>query len=446
MNTFKEYSMLVEGKERFIKRNKYLTPDQKDEVIKFFQANRQYENKVDWNKAHSMTYDEFTAIMVQSRSGRRTVLKHQAIKGSKEGSDYVQVRMPTKEFLAYIPLNFETAQKFNTREMGVCSGPWCIGHSDTSYHWNDEVISEQQVPIYVINRFSKWVVMIKDGNQKYDVWSVENNPRKVREGIPDFSIRKNLLSPAQKKMYDEIREEFFQDEAEEPEIDISDAEDAYNELVSDIETAREEWEAADENFYRECQDIKDATLDRYNDTLEEAKERVEDLQAQFDEAESLLSDLESETEEWVDNGEEGIEPYVLLDGEELILDDLNAAIKRLEDEKDDAEDDVSKIEDDISTIENIEPYEMAEEYDINWTEDPPSEDYKYDSVSVPSISHGIYSDYIDLMEEHGYVDSRHSDVDTDIYSYVMGETSHRETAESILSNHGFYHPEVVNQR
>jgi hypothetical protein len=210
MKSFKTY-LLEADYMRFLKINNNLSNSEKNEINRYFsKENPQAGSTIDWQDKNirKWTYDDFENIKMQYKSGMKKSGKLKCDKVKIKGLskyEYVNVRMPSKDFCAFIPLTFEAAQVMNTRKLGVCSGPWCIGHSSTPYHWNEEVIGGEQVPIYVVNDTSKWVVMIHPHNKNYDVWSVENDFYKKHMGIPGFSIRKNLLSPKQKEMYEKIR-------------------------------------------------------------------------------------------------------------------------------------------------------------------------------------------------------------------------------------------------
>lgn len=445
MKNFTQY--LIESKDRFIKKNKNLTKDQKKELIKFFKTNRQAENKIDWNKSSNMTYDDFLAIMMETKSGRKTKIKHQKIKGLTEGKDYIHVRMKTKEYLAYIPLTFDAAQKFNTKELGVCSGPWCIGHSGNAYHWNEEVIQEKQVPVYVVNTRSKWVVMIDKGNRKYNIWSIENVPSKVHEGIPNFSIRKELLDPKQKKLYDEIREDYY-DEEEETEIDVTDATNDYEKLIDDIDNAASKTESAKEEFDNETYAIKEETKEKFKEQISNAQEEINEKEKEIEEWEEIVEDIDYLDETDYEDGvtdfrdeyytEDEIEKYKR--GVESDIDDNNREIEEYQS-------DMGLADDQLRQIDDIEPYEMADA-EIDWIRYPPLEDDMYDDIDIPSVDDMDYSDYIDVMTEHGSFWSNNSSVDDDIREYVYysyyGGSSY-SSAEELLNDNDLYHPESVNE-
>jgi len=416
MKSFKYY--INEDKTRFIKNNPNLTAAQKDELIHFFKKNRQAEKEIDWNKYKTLTYDDFLDVMMKSKSGRKIKLKCNKIKvnGYKNGEDYVRVVMPAKDYCAFIPLKYEVAQYMNTRKFGPCSGDWCIGSTQTVIHWNDEVIEQQQVPIYVFNNESKWVVMIHENNKTYDVWSIENRPTKVHEGIPNFSIRKNLLRPNQKKMYDEIREEYYSEE-EYMEVDITEAEKAYEKLVTDIENAANQYERAYQEFYDTNERIK-------RDTIEEYESEAEELQEEEKKIMDILNEMEVNDEF-----------SVIYDGMSYTKDELEEKLEELQV-------DISSLYDKAYEIENMDVYEMYDAEGIVWTDEPMHEEDIYNDVEYVDINHPKYSDYTDLMEEYGF-DFNRDKVNEDIYYYIIGE--YTGAASSMLEKHTLYHPEVINQ-
>ena len=453
MKSFVEY--LIENKDRFIKKNKNLTDNQKDEIIKYFRKNRQAEKKIDWNKSGNMTISDFEDIMMQSKMGRKKKVKCASIKikGLTEEKDYINLRMKTKDFCAFIPLTFEAAQKFNTRELGMCSGPWCIGHSDDAYSWNNEVIEQKQVPVYVINTNSKWVVMIQEGNRDYDVWSIENSPTKTKQGIPGFSIRKELLNNKQKTMYDEIREDYYNDEVD-IEFDIEDAEIGYDAIIEDIDNATSSMEGARERFDNETYRIKSATEKYYKKKISDLEEENSSLQSEVDDIQSNVEELEilenefddDEDLETVDhNGEiysyQQVRTFMLA---------LNGDIEGIEDNISNNDTNIYNMQELHDSIDKIEYYEMSDNDVVDWVDYPPSEeDIGYD-IYIPSCFDNKYSDYFDLMEEHGYADNEiKSNCDQDIREYVYESSyggSQYSTASEVLNSSNIYHPEILNNR
>ena len=50
-------------KDRLINRNLNLTLEQKSEIIELLGKHPSYENKVDWNKSNSLTYEDFLKVL-----------------------------------------------------------------------------------------------------------------------------------------------------------------------------------------------------------------------------------------------------------------------------------------------------------------------------------------------------------------------------------------------
>ncbi|RLA64628.1 MAG: hypothetical protein DRQ78_05925 [Epsilonproteobacteria bacterium] len=218
MISFKQYLTEADYM-RFLKKNKNLTDDQKGKLNLFFKSDKKaanrYEKKWGWQSdvPQKMNWADFEDIMSMYNSGRRINLKSIKIPG-KKGEDYWTMRIKSKSYVANIPLNRSTATYMNSCKYGNLLVNYCVGWADDSQYWNDHVIEEQKVPIYVIDGRKKWVVMIKEGNKKYEVWD-KMNDRDVSIGnpepIPNFSIKKELLGSRQSKLYEEIRLEFYSD-------------------------------------------------------------------------------------------------------------------------------------------------------------------------------------------------------------------------------------------
>ena len=99
MKKFIEY--LTESKDRFNKKNKNLTKEQKKEIISFFKVNRQAERDVEWNISHMYDYERFFNIMMKYKSGRKsktTKMKCQSnLSGLTKDQDYVHLKLKSKE-------------------------------------------------------------------------------------------------------------------------------------------------------------------------------------------------------------------------------------------------------------------------------------------------------------------------------------------------------------
>ena len=211
MKTFKAY-LNEANYTRFLKQNKNLSPEQVKKLNDYFsKENRQAGAEIDWQtmKIATMTYNDFENIIIGYKSGFIKEMKVN-IPG-KKGEDYWKVNLNNKKFLAYIPLNYETAKFLNSKKYGTVATGHCIGWGKGDGYWKEHVLKEHKVPIYVIDGSGKWVVMIKESNNNFEVWNKANqrDSAKDKDTIPGFDITKEFLSSGLKKMYNKLRKDVF---------------------------------------------------------------------------------------------------------------------------------------------------------------------------------------------------------------------------------------------
>lgn len=292
MKSFKTY-YLTEDKTRFIKKNKNLSRAEKDVVINFFKEYEQavkqnHRTKIDWNKSGDMTYDDFEQIMdiiknsPSALKAKARKLRHKGIKGLKEGEDYVTVKTRNKAFLCYIPLHAKANQVIFSSHIGGVGHTGCIGSSQAQTYYKSEAVRKGFVPVVVIGK-SKDTVMVKRDNKSWELWDACNNrysngssPFVNKEMIPDFSIKKELMTSKLGDLYDWVRTDIWKKKIgnEYDEEDYDDAVTAYEELIVDIEGYVNEYRAAEEYGREEVDRI-------INQTIENYREKAEDVMTSF---------------------------------------------------------------------------------------------------------------------------------------------------------------------
>jgi len=287
MQTFKQYLYEAKDISRFLKKNKRLTDEEKALINRFFTANKQaskdFEMKYGWQSKtpNEMNWNDFVSIMQDYRVGRKLLLKKTKIPG-KKGEDYWPVKLKNKDFIANIPLNFETAQHLNSCKYGILHVNYCIGNTDWGpRYWSEHVLNEQKVPVYVVDGVGKWVVMILPDNKHYEVWDKFNAENKVspsnKEPIPGFSIRKELITPALAKVYNEIREDFYENDpnkAEYTEGDYEDACEEWDSLQSEIVDQARKYAGAIIDYDDYERRYRDEILDKLQDLIDETKDEI----------------------------------------------------------------------------------------------------------------------------------------------------------------------------
>lgn len=431
MKSFTEYLNEADYK-RFLKKNKNLNDEQRKEINKYYsRTNTQAGSIMNWQSKEfrNMTYDDFVDDMINYKSGFKEKLKVN-IPGS-QGKDYWQVRLKTKGFLAYIPLHQKTAEFFNSAKFGTCKTRHCIGWEDDPSYWDEHVIDNQEVPVYIIDGRGKWVVIIVDGNRKYQVWDKRNKEdisKYNKNPIPGLDIKKELMTSKLKSLYDDIREEFYNENErnEEIEPDWDDARSDYDQIIRHMNDAQSEYEGNIEDFNSEMNDIKYTTLEKYDELRKSAE---------------LLSDsIKKEKDDIEELGKSGDAPY-LWKNKLYTQDEFDDLYQDASDKFNDAYKEYLEADNLYDEIYAIEPWEMPTHHDdYEWEGEVPDEDDKYSYVENLSNYPDDLSWWDDYYE---YADTYGIDLDSDtvkqaVWSYVF--EGYPISAEAALLNVGLRRP------
>ncbi len=407
---------LVEDKSRFINKNKYLNKPEKDKLIAFFKMNRQAEKAVDWNKSQEMDYEDFEKVMLKFKSGRQAVVKHRPISGLKEKEDYIKLKLKRKDYLAYAVMTYKGSQAIASSKVGPCRGKWCVAHSDSANYWNEYAVRGGSMFVYVMNADAKWAVQIPEFGS-HTVWDAED---RSGANIPGFDVKKELLTPQLKKLYDEIRQRY------KSEANFEEAEEAYDYLVRQLDDMQSEYEGAREWFWDETSRIK-------RETIEEVREEIEELEEEYQTFEGILKKARERRELKTKT----LKP---LPGVKMTYgQDIGKITKKMRTVKDN----IDELEDAIEAIEEIEYYEMDSTdppNGVKWSDDPPSEDYIYDHIYGVDIQSDRFQAYFDFAEANG------ADVDFDGLQQDMWEFTHEEgySATEFLDSLDLYAPSSYN--
>ena len=421
MIPFKLY--LIEDKDRFIDKSPFLNRTQKETIKDFFKANRQAEKDkdIDWNKFSSYDWDYLQGVMMKYKSGRKIVLTHKGLSGLKEGEDYIHVKLKTKEYLAYIPMNYEVAQQFNTRKLGPCQGSWCVGHSSTDRYWKDHIISQKEIPVYILNKESKWIVMVQKDNHNFDIWDIDNLRPQPHDSIPDFDVKKELFTPGLISMYKELRQNRFGKKI----MDKEEAIHSYKRLVRDIENAKDNYEYYLGEWKEECQQIKDRTKENYEEEYKEWEDQYENQYENLKkEADWALKEFRSYLKDPANYKVVNTHKQQMMFPEQYYIsakERYNAVDKKHKE--------LLSI---LDKIDKIEYYDMHDDHYFNkdigikWEDAPPSEP-EPEGLYLRDSSYEEYFNYSDFdMDDSEY------DLAEKIVEYVRGYSGY-STAEKLLS-------------
>ncbi len=102
---------LYEKKDHLINRNRNLTSEQKAEIIELLGRHPSYENKIDWNKSNSLTYEDFLEVL------RPLYINELNPRGLVEGEDYDLLINEEDEQL-YIIYTYEASKILASNSVG----------------------------------------------------------------------------------------------------------------------------------------------------------------------------------------------------------------------------------------------------------------------------------------------------------------------------------------
>ena len=154
---------LYEKKDHLIRRNPNLTDEQKQEIIELLGRHPSYENKIDWNKSNSLTYEDFLSIL------RPLYINDLDPRGLVEGQDY-DILYESEDEVLYFVYTYDASRilasnsvepemwteipywcgreektdeahafgHFDSEHENMKPGAkWCISMQTSNYYWND---------------------------------------------------------------------------------------------------------------------------------------------------------------------------------------------------------------------------------------------------------------------------------------------------------------------
>ena len=154
---------IYEKKAHLIRRNPNLTDEQKQEIIELLGKHPSYDNKIDWNKNNSLTYEDFMSVL------RPLYLNDLDPRGLIEGQDY-DILYESEDEVLYIVRTYNASKilasnsiepelwtpvpswcgeeeftdeahafgHFDFEHGDMKPGAkWCISMQTSDYHWND---------------------------------------------------------------------------------------------------------------------------------------------------------------------------------------------------------------------------------------------------------------------------------------------------------------------
>lgn len=231
---YSEFFKLLESKDRFIDRNTNLTPDQKNEIKKFFAKHPNYENKIDWNKSQSLTYDDFKPILSLEGKSTSAVKRGSGIKGLVEGKDYAELGsgiFNNAEYHVYQPFTYYASRLIASKYVKPeIDAQWCTAWQKSRGYWDRHSFINKETMVYILGEGipTKKVAITaslngpqdSDGttyrnsftsslNQKiyYNIWDAKDdvgmNPRMLPDHIEEWCLKSLENLPKVEEMHEE---------------------------------------------------------------------------------------------------------------------------------------------------------------------------------------------------------------------------------------------------
>jgi len=154
-------SYLTEKKDHIIRKLPNLSPEEKEEIIRYFNIHPEAESEIDWNKSSSLTFKDFENIITKvSKTAKKKILKISGINGLTEDEDYIIVFEQEYEkenytgvVVGYAPLNWEASKAIASPYVGTSqvTGKWCTAYQKNSEYWDEYCGKEGSIFIYFVD-------------------------------------------------------------------------------------------------------------------------------------------------------------------------------------------------------------------------------------------------------------------------------------------------------
>ena len=158
---------LYEKKDHLINRNPNLTDGEKQEIIELLGKHPSYENKIDWNKSNSLTYEEFLEVL------RPLYINDLDPRGLIEGKDY-DILYESKDEVLYFIYTYNASRILASNsvepEMWTEIPDWCgreefndkahaFGHFDSEHGY--------------MKPGAKWCISIQTSDKYWNQYSTD---------------------------------------------------------------------------------------------------------------------------------------------------------------------------------------------------------------------------------------------------------------------------------
>jgi len=175
-------------KAALINRLNFLSAEEKDNVISFFNKYPVYENRIDWN-SKTLKFKDFKKVFTMADTSKNKQKKE--AKGNYKSlfKGYnCRVIEQTKRYVIVMPLDWECAVFLNSFDCGDEGAKWCIGEKNNFYYWN-EYISYKNLFYFILFKekhpeYGKKIILKYNiENQNICIWDTQDNEINLEESI-----------------------------------------------------------------------------------------------------------------------------------------------------------------------------------------------------------------------------------------------------------------------
>lgn len=191
---------LSEKKDHIIKKLPNLSPEEKEEVIDFFNKNPSFENSIDWNNK-DLSYPDFKTLFSQdTKRGKERKVKQSGIEGLTEGTDYIKLQVySSTDAKAYIPLTYDASRYIASSAVGGCEGKWCTAYQRSSQHWFKYTVDEKCVLIYWILPNDKLASQISTIKSLDHFWTLLDSQIKIGQFLETVGVSEDEYKKVRQK-------------------------------------------------------------------------------------------------------------------------------------------------------------------------------------------------------------------------------------------------------
>lgn len=203
---YSDFKKFLESKDRFIDLNPNLSDSQKEEIKNFFKKHPNYENRIDWNKARSLTYEDFKPVLSLEGKSISAVKKGAGIKGLIEGQDYYELASGIYNeypWHAYQPLTYYASRLIASDKVEPkVSAAWCTAWQQDRVYWDKHNFESAESFIYLLGEgiptkkvaitaskgaydidgsLYKYTINTEEvGELHFNIWDCDDNPVTVK--------------------------------------------------------------------------------------------------------------------------------------------------------------------------------------------------------------------------------------------------------------------------